>query len=443
MKLTGLTLVAFISLLLLLGCEKDEEEKKEKVNHAPIANLYADVTSGDRPLTVKFDASGSTDQDGDVLSYLWDFGDGKTSTSISVSKYYGTIGTYEVKLKVTDAKGLSDDASTTIIVNKPPNLFPVTEGAQWVYRVKSTDTENGEVSGYEEGTTYLVVTEIDLQYENIDFITLRVTGKQYYNERLLGDYIYLSHTPGEELSILHPSGDSYVTMIDLDKTSWNNFAMFFSQKSSQEVTLSTASVTIGLGTFQAYRVKYQNDNWGEQYVTERYDVTEEEYVNPQIGLLYRKTSRYAAFLDCFTCPVYGGSDEIELIGYYIPQEGGGTLQGGTGYNPNNPYGGDLGLLTIWNSVDIGYTDVYLGDYAGMIQNYWPGGLSCDQYKALNVFRPTGLYWMTADSPKGYHWATTVTFSEGVCNTIELTINKKSAGDGYQIEASQPFSVLGF
>ena len=103
--------------------------------------------------------------------------------------------------------------------------------------------------------------------------------------------------------------------------------MFFSPTSSLDVTLSTASVTIGLGTFQAYHVKHQRDNWGEQYVTERYDFTEEEYLNPQIGLLYRKTSRYAAFLDCFYCPVYGGSDEIELIGYYIPQEGGGAAAG--------------------------------------------------------------------------------------------------------------------
>jgi len=41
----------------------------------------------------------------------------------------------------------------------PPDLFPVSENAQWVYRVKATDTENGKISGYEEGIMYLVVTE--------------------------------------------------------------------------------------------------------------------------------------------------------------------------------------------------------------------------------------------------------------------------------------------
>jgi len=258
MKDRRFTCILFALMLVLFSCEKDEKEKK--VNHAPMANLYADVTSGNRPLTVNFDASGSSDQDGDVLTYFWDFGDGNTSTNVSISKYYGTIGTYQVKLTVTDDEGLSDEASTTITVNKPPDLFPITENAQWVYRVKSTDTENGKVSDYEEGTTYLVVTELDLQYEFTKYITLRITGKQYYNNRMLGDYLYIGNSPGSSLSISHKLGDPYITMIDLGKTSWSNFAMFFSQTNSQSVTLSNSSVTIGLGTFQAYRVKYHNDN---------------------------------------------------------------------------------------------------------------------------------------------------------------------------------------
>jgi PKD repeat protein len=436
MKPIRFGLIISVSLIALLSCEKDEKEKK--VNHPPIAILNADVTSGNRPLTVNFDASSSTDQDGDVLSYFWDFGDGNTSTNVSISKYYGTIGTYQVKLKVTDEQGLFDEASTTITVNKPPDLFPVAENAQWVYSVKSTDTENGKISGYEEGTTYLVVTEVNLQYEFTKYITLRVTGKKYYNNRLLGDYLYIGNSPGNSLSISHKLGDSYITMIDLEKTSWSNFAMFFSQTNSQAVTLSTSSVTIELGTFQAYRVKYHNDNWGEQYVTERYDVTEEEYLNPQIGLLYRKTSRYAAFLDCFTCPVYGGSDEIELIGYYIPQEGGGVLEGGTGYNPNNPYGGDQGLVTFWNSVDIGYTEIYIdSEYAGLIQYYFSSGASCDNSLAVNVFASAGNHLLTADSPKGYHWESNIYFSEGTCRTIQLTINKKSTSSEDEIAAEQP------
>jgi PKD repeat protein len=434
MKVRGYVLIVFVYLLLLQGCEKDKKEK----NHPPLANLYASVTTGNSPLLVQFNANLSTDEDGDMLTYLWDFGDGNTSTSINPSKTFNAAGSYIVTLIVTDEEGLTDDASVTITVNEPPKLFPVSENAQWVYRVKSTNTENGAVSDYEEGITYLVVTDINRECTSIDCFSMRVTGKQYYNKSLLGDYLYLVHNPGSYLQITHKLGGTYKYLIDLTKTSWSDYEMFFSTGLDANVTVSTTNVTIGLGSFQAYRLRAQTDNWGENYVTERYDVTEEEYLDPQIGLLYRSKTRYTAFLDCFTCPVYGGDDKIELIGYYIPQEGSTPLQGGTGYNPNNSYGGNLGLLTIWASVDIGYTGIYLdGEYVGQIQNYWSSGLNCDQNGALNVFHPAGNYTLTAESPKGYIWEGTVTFAEGVCDKVELEIAKKSTSIGYHLNAIQP------
>lgn len=211
--------------------------------------------------------------------------------------------------------------------------------------------------------------------------------------------------------------------------------MFFSRRNSQSVTMSSSNISIGLGDFPAYEVRYHRDNWGEQYVSERFDVTETEYLNPQIGLLYRSTSSYVNFRDCFTCPVYGGSTEIELVGYYIPQADGTVLEAGYGYNPNNIYGGNLGQLTIWASEDIGYTEVNIdGEYVGLITNYWPSGLECDQERALNVSRPDGSYTLTAESPKGYYWEGTITFIEGVCDTIELLLSKKGTGGSGSISA---------
>jgi PKD repeat protein len=431
MKAIRYLLIVYTSLLLLQGCEKEKE-----INHAPVANLYANITSGDRPLKVEFNANLSTDEDGDELTYYWDFGDGSSSTSISPSKTFGSTGSFTVTLTVTDKEGLTDVASITITVNEPPDIFPFYENSQWVYRVKATKTENGVVSDHDEGITYMIVTGIDPQYQNIDVFDIRITGKQYYNKSLLGDHLDLIHVAGQSLQVFY--NGSYRYLIDLSKTSWSDYGMFFSSGLDTYVSLSTSSVTIGLGSYQAYRLRAHIDNWGQSYVTEQLDITEEEYVSPKIGLLYRTESRYVDFLDCFYCPVYGGSQEIELIGYYIPQESGEPLQGGTGYNPDNPYGGNLGLLTIWASVDIGYTDIYLdGEYVGMIQNYWPGGLSCDQSGALNVFKPSGFYMLTAESPRGYTWKGTVNFGNGTCDVVELTINKKSVGGGEQIDAMQP------
>ena len=45
-------------------------------NLAPVAVLSADPTSGDVPLDVEFSSAGSTDSDGTIAAYEWNFGDG-------------------------------------------------------------------------------------------------------------------------------------------------------------------------------------------------------------------------------------------------------------------------------------------------------------------------------------------------------------------------------
>jgi hypothetical protein len=66
---------------------------------------------------VTFDASSSSDPDGTVVSYFWDFGDGNTENSLSatVIHSYTVKGTYTVTLTVTDNDGLTDTTSHTII----------------------------------------------------------------------------------------------------------------------------------------------------------------------------------------------------------------------------------------------------------------------------------------------------------------------------------------
>ncbi len=77
-------------------------------NQAPEAIAYADRTSGKAPLTVTFTGDGSTDPDGDTLSYHWDFGDGRSSTAANPTNTYERSGTYVAVLTVSD-----DDQSAT------------------------------------------------------------------------------------------------------------------------------------------------------------------------------------------------------------------------------------------------------------------------------------------------------------------------------------------
>src|SRR5262249_24619337 len=93
-------------------------------NHAPVAAASGNPLSGQAPFTVNFSGAGSTDQDGDPLTYAWAFGDGANGAGISASHTYGNSGTYNAVLTVTDGRGGSGTAGVTVNVSAPPNTFP-------------------------------------------------------------------------------------------------------------------------------------------------------------------------------------------------------------------------------------------------------------------------------------------------------------------------------
>ena len=85
-------------------------------NQAPTAAFTTSKVSGIAPLVVLFDASTSSDADGDLLSYLWDFGDGATSDKKKPAHKYMWEGNYIVTLIVDDQFDGKDTTSTEIIV---------------------------------------------------------------------------------------------------------------------------------------------------------------------------------------------------------------------------------------------------------------------------------------------------------------------------------------
>lgn len=82
-------------------------------NQPPVASFTAS-TSG---LTASFDGSASSDPDGTISSYAWDFGDGSAPANTrTASRTYGAGGSYEVTLTVTDNAGASTSATKRVTV---------------------------------------------------------------------------------------------------------------------------------------------------------------------------------------------------------------------------------------------------------------------------------------------------------------------------------------
>jgi PKD repeat protein len=76
--------------------------------------------------SISFSSAGSTDSDGTIASYLWNFGDGTTSTSANPSHTYSAAGNYNATLTVTDNDGATGTDQATVNVTTPPTCVDVT-----------------------------------------------------------------------------------------------------------------------------------------------------------------------------------------------------------------------------------------------------------------------------------------------------------------------------
>lgn len=112
-ELTGYDLLALLP--------DNIEGAVESNTQPPIASFTAppNAAEGD---TVAVSAAASSDPDGSIVSYAWNFGDGTTGSGPESSHIYTQDGTYTITLAVTDNNGLTDTISSSIMVS---NVAPV------------------------------------------------------------------------------------------------------------------------------------------------------------------------------------------------------------------------------------------------------------------------------------------------------------------------------
>jgi len=82
-------------------------------NRPPVANAGGPY-SGVAGVPVAFDGTGSSDPDGDALTYLWVFNDGDHGVGATISHIFAAGGTYNVDLTVTDGAGATGDTFTKV-----------------------------------------------------------------------------------------------------------------------------------------------------------------------------------------------------------------------------------------------------------------------------------------------------------------------------------------
>jgi len=130
-------------------------------NLPPLAAASANPTSGIVPLTVNFGSAGSTDPDGTIASYSWNFGDGTaTSSSAAPTHVYQNAGSFTAVLTVTDSRGATGTAQVAITTTANPLVAPTNltgSAGRGSVTLKWTDSSTNQTGFYIErapsGTT--------------------------------------------------------------------------------------------------------------------------------------------------------------------------------------------------------------------------------------------------------------------------------------------------
>jgi PKD repeat protein len=110
-------------------------------NQPPVAKVGAPISLIVNEVG-QFNGSGSSDTDGTVASYNWDFGDGTTAEGVSVSHAYLNSGTFTATLTVIDNQGGTGTDTATVIVKDVSNAITSLTDMVSTYNLKQGITNS-------------------------------------------------------------------------------------------------------------------------------------------------------------------------------------------------------------------------------------------------------------------------------------------------------------
>jgi endonuclease G len=131
---TGYDMLSLLSLTFQRALEAGDR---------PPVPVISGATSGNEGQALAFNASASTDPDGDALTFTWSFGDATTSSSIAPTKSYLDNGTYLVTLTATDSYGWPRSVTRLLPVANVAPLVTVAPAANFSTTVRAGATWAG------------------------------------------------------------------------------------------------------------------------------------------------------------------------------------------------------------------------------------------------------------------------------------------------------------
>jgi hypothetical protein len=182
---------------------------------------------------IAMSAAGSSDPDGDALTYGWDFGDGGSATGVSTSHAYATAGQYDVAVTVSDGS-LSASAHTTADAR-----------LGFLARAFSDHNKIMLKTGKPRETFYLEPLGSSFPLNAVDLSSLKMTGPDG-----LGSVPYI--TPIDGSVIVGTDNDrNYVAEIAMDYSKDDLRSLFTNLDKDMQATFVLSADILGGGSVQA------------------------------------------------------------------------------------------------------------------------------------------------------------------------------------------------
>ena len=133
-------IVALILALFSVMVPDGDVDTDEPDNEAPTANISVVDTTVEEMESILFDASGSSDPDGTIVEYSWDFGDGGKDSGMYTNYEFSTANNYTVTLTVMDNDG--ETAITTISIDVYEKIVSANIAPNAIISVDELSTPN-------------------------------------------------------------------------------------------------------------------------------------------------------------------------------------------------------------------------------------------------------------------------------------------------------------